>query len=455
MTSTTSIDPIVDPGGTDHGDAQVPEDAQVPGDAQVPEDAQDPEDAQVPPDTGVPEDGGNGPRIPGRARWLAALALVAVVMVGGAVYYYLTRPVPVEMSVDGETIALETRADTVAELLTEREITTTPQDLVTPGPDEAITEGQTIVVKYARPFTVVIDGEETEHTTTELTVGEALTAVDAPTEGADVSLALTDRLPRSGTTVEIITPKAVTVNDGGTPIPVTSNARTVGEVLDAQGIELSGTDVVDPALDTTVTPDLTIAITRIRVENEVRTEPVTHETVEQNDPDRTVGTRKVVTEGVDGTKDVTYAVTYTNGEVTAEEAVESIVTQEAVTEVVAVGTKPKPAPAAPQATSTGGSSSSSSSESAPSSSGSGDGGGSAGGLNWTALANCESSGNPRAVNPAGYYGLYQFSLSTWRSVGGTGNPADAPASEQTQRAQTLYNRSGAGQWPHCGKYLFQ
>jgi hypothetical protein len=78
---------------------------------------------------------------------------------------------------------------------------------------------------------------------------------------------------------------------------------------------------------------------------------------------------------------------------------------------------------------------------------------SADGLNWAALAKCESGGNPRAVNPAGYYGLYQFSLSTWRSVGGSGNPVDASPDEQTARAQTLYARSGAGQWG-CGSHLF-
>ena len=39
-------------------------------------------------------------------------------------------------------------------------------------------------------------------------------------------------------------------------------------------------------------------------------------------------------------------------------------------------------------------------------------------------------------------------------VGGSGNPADASAAEQTNRAQILYNRSGAGQWPHCGPRLF-
>ncbi len=76
------------------------------------------------------------------------------------------------------------------------------------------------------------------------------------------------------------------------------------------------------------------------------------------------------------------------------------------------------------------------------------------GLNWGALAACESGGNPRAVNPAGYYGLYQFALSTWYSVGGTGNPIDATPDEQTYRAQVLYERSGAGQWPVCGPLLF-
>ena len=75
------------------------------------------------------------------------------------------------------------------------------------------------------------------------------------------------------------------------------------------------------------------------------------------------------------------------------------------------------------------------------------------GLNWAALAQCESGGNPRAVNPAGYYGLYQFSLSTWASVGGSGNPIDASPAEQTARAQALYARGGAGQWG-CGRHLF-
>jgi hypothetical protein len=79
-------------------------------------------------------------------------------------------------------------------------------------------------------------------------------------------------------------------------------------------------------------------------------------------------------------------------------------------------------------------------------------------LNWAALADCESHGNPRSYNRNGpYYGMYQFSLSMWRAVGGTKTPIDWPAAEQTYRAQLLYQRVQGrwqGQWPSCGGRLF-
>jgi hypothetical protein len=79
-------------------------------------------------------------------------------------------------------------------------------------------------------------------------------------------------------------------------------------------------------------------------------------------------------------------------------------------------------------------------------------------LNWSALAACETGGNPRAHNPAGpYYGMYQISLPMWRVVGGLKTPADWSAEEQTYRAQLLYQRVEGRwqrQWPGCGARLF-
>jgi soluble lytic murein transglycosylase-like protein len=67
-----------------------------------------------------------------------------------------------------------------------------------------------------------------------------------------------------------------------------------------------------------------------------------------------------------------------------------------------------------------------------------------------AIAACESGGDPTAVNSAGYYGKYQFDLGTWQSVGGSGNPADAPEAEQDMRASMLYAQAGSSPWPVCG-----
>jgi soluble lytic murein transglycosylase-like protein len=75
-------------------------------------------------------------------------------------------------------------------------------------------------------------------------------------------------------------------------------------------------------------------------------------------------------------------------------------------------------------------------------------------LNWRALARCEAGGNPRAANPAGYYGLYQFSVATWRGVGGHGYPNHASRSEQTSRAKQLFQRAGSSPWPTCGHLLY-
>jgi lysozyme family protein len=69
------------------------------------------------------------------------------------------------------------------------------------------------------------------------------------------------------------------------------------------------------------------------------------------------------------------------------------------------------------------------------------------------IAQCESGGDPTAVSAdRRYFGKYQFSRATWRSVGGSGNPARAPESEQDSRALTLYQREGTKPWPVCGKH---
>jgi hypothetical protein len=68
------------------------------------------------------------------------------------------------------------------------------------------------------------------------------------------------------------------------------------------------------------------------------------------------------------------------------------------------------------------------------------------------IAECESGGNPRAVSPGGTYrGKYQFSRETWRSLGGRGDPADAPEWLQDRLALKLYRLRGTAPWPACSR----
>ncbi|HEV2785838.1 MAG TPA: transglycosylase family protein [Solirubrobacteraceae bacterium] len=68
------------------------------------------------------------------------------------------------------------------------------------------------------------------------------------------------------------------------------------------------------------------------------------------------------------------------------------------------------------------------------------------------IAQCESAGDPQAISADGTYrGKYQFSFSTWASVGGEGDPAAASETEQDRRAAILYRTGGPGHWPVCGR----
>lgn len=68
---------------------------------------------------------------------------------------------------------------------------------------------------------------------------------------------------------------------------------------------------------------------------------------------------------------------------------------------------------------------------------------------WDRLAACESGGNWSINTGNGYYGGLQFSLGTWRSVGGSGYPHQHSRAEQIMRGKILQARSGWGQWPAC------
>lgn len=68
---------------------------------------------------------------------------------------------------------------------------------------------------------------------------------------------------------------------------------------------------------------------------------------------------------------------------------------------------------------------------------------------WSTGA-CESGNNPGTSTGNGFYGAFQFMLSTWYAAGGQGNPAAQSWHYQAVIAIRLMLREGAGHWPNCG-----
>ncbi len=72
---------------------------------------------------------------------------------------------------------------------------------------------------------------------------------------------------------------------------------------------------------------------------------------------------------------------------------------------------------------------------------------------WDRLARCESGGNWSINTGNGYYGGLQFSVGSWRAVGGRGYPHQASRAEQIKRGRMLKARQGWGAWPSCTSRL--
>lgn len=76
---------------------------------------------------------------------------------------------------------------------------------------------------------------------------------------------------------------------------------------------------------------------------------------------------------------------------------------------------------------------------------------------WYRLRMCESGNTYERNSGNGYYGAYQFNISTWRGYAPDGygdvRPDLAPPAVQDQAALALYNARGWSPWPACSRKL--
>ena len=397
---------------------------------------------------------------------IAAQAVVITGLVGGT-GAVVTMNKPVTLEVNGQAEEIRTFGGTVGDILDSHEIDVDKRDQVKPGVGTKVDRDMTITVNTAKKVALSVDGKETNEWTNANTVGQALADLGVDAKGADLNAKASQRLKDKGNDIEVTTAKNLTVVADGKDHKVSAAVGTAKEALKDTGVKLDKDDFLSVPMSAEVSDGQVLTVNRVKNDTVKDKQPIKAEVETKKSDSLYEGETKVETEGKDGEKQVTYKVKTINGEEVKKEKKDEKVLSEPKTKVVIQGTKKKEEPADTGGSDSGDSGDSGSGDSGDSggdsSTGSGGGSGSGGGdmstaeikamlggpgSKWYQVAKCESNFNPRAVNQSNraHFGLFQFKLATWQSMGGSGNPIDASPREQFDRAKKLQAQEGWGQW---------
>lgn len=341
--------------------------------------------------------------------WLLPVLLfsgaVVVVAFAGLVLALvtLTRTFPVTVIADGEARIVQTRAETVEALLVTANVTLHEGDRVVPALDAPLQEGMSIRIDRARSVFLMVDGATTPLWTPLTNPAEILNSVGVRVSGSDrvqvdgTDAALNELANWPVPTTNIVVRHAVTlrVHEDGEVRSLQTTGNTVGEALFDAGITLYLTDTTTPDvntpltgnLDVTITrarpveivvdsetvrtrsrgttvasalsdagvtlvgmdyaipaesaplqPGMTIRIIRVREEIETTQKPIAYETVYQGDATIELDQRQVTQQGQPGVEETRVRVRYENGIAVERSDGETVVVTAPVNQVISYGT---------------------------------------------------------------------------------------------------------------------
>lgn len=325
----------------------------------------------------------------------------------------------------GEEQTIITRAKTVRAALEQANVTLSDIDIVEPSLDEELVAQQyNVNVFRARPI-IVEDGQTRLRT---------ITAAQSPaqiTNSADIEL-----YPEDDTTLKRV---ADVVGEGGAGLKLTidralpftfvlygkslpdtrTQAETVGDMLKEKGVRLSKNDGVSADLSTPMVAGMSVQVWRNGVQTVTQEEEIPMPTEQIKDQDRDVGFKEVRTTGKPGKKQVTYEINMQNGIEVSRRVITTVETLAPVKQVEVIGAK---------MTNTFNGSFAEA---------------------LAKLRSCESGGRYDRNSGNGYYGAYQYDISTWANWGGFPRADLAPPSVQDEKVWETYQRRGWQPWPSC------
>lgn len=324
-----------------------------------------------------------------------------------------------------QTIA--TDAATVGEALKRADVDLTEHDAVEPAADVELTAAAyTVNVYRARPVTIVDGTTRTKvmspHQSPRSAVADA--GIELYPEDEVEAERIDDFMAEQDLGVKITVNRAtlVTLVLYGTQTQVRTNAATVGALLQEKRIVLGQEDGTSLPADTRLAAGMIVDVWRNGVQTKTEEQPVAFEKEIIQDADKDFSFREIREPGKDGKKMVTFEITLKNGQEVGRKEIQSVVTEQPTKQVEVVGTKRENLDADFAAA-------------------------------LARLRQCEAGGVYDRNSGNGYYGAYQYNLSTWANFQGYARPDQAPPAVQDAKAAETYQRRGWQPWPACSRKL--
>jgi uncharacterized protein YabE (DUF348 family) len=197
-----------------------------------------------------------------------------------------------------------------------------------------------IVLQYIPSVRMTVDqnGQQVVIRTTAPTVGRALWDEGITVHGGDALNLPFTSAPDETTTTNISNAISLVISVDDRDITTFATAATVGEALAMAGVALQDLDFSNPAETEPLPADGRIKVVRVKEDIISEQQTISYSTETITDETLESGETQVVTAGEFGVQLVRVKVRYENGKEVSRETLETVILQEPVNEVKAIGT---------------------------------------------------------------------------------------------------------------------
>jgi uncharacterized protein YabE (DUF348 family) len=247
------------------------------------------------------------------------------------------------VSHDGIKQVVPTNDRTVGTLLSKLNISLNQGDVVEPSLTTAINQDDFRVNIFRAIPVKVVDGNNQIYTYSAATTPRSIAqqaGVNVYPEDIVATKPVENFISTQAIGQQVLIDRATPVNLNlyGTSLALRTHAATVADLIKEEKITVASTDQVMPSLETPLTDNTQVFIIRkgTKIESVTQTIAMPIQTI--NDASLAYGTSAVRQQGSPGQEVVTYQDQLQNGIVVSRTKIQDVVTQDAVTEIVVVGT---------------------------------------------------------------------------------------------------------------------